>query len=57
MYCIELFYIRLKIILLHIHITFIIPCENSGIITFASSKIEKTLVLPALSKFTVKLIC
>ena len=33
------------------------PCENSKTVSFASSRMKQNLVFPALSKFTVKLIC
>ena len=37
------------------HKTFTVPCEKS--VSFASSKIKNIVVFPALSKFSVKLIC
>ena len=35
---------------------FTVPCEKSKTISFASS-VMKSIVVPALSKFAVKLIC
>ena len=62
-YCIEPFYIdKNKIvqwdcILYHIYKTFPVLCEKSNTVSFASSRMKKILVFPALSKSAVKLIC
>ena len=34
-----------------------VPCENSKIVSFASSRMKYDFVFPALSKFAAKLIC
>ena len=36
---------------------FTVPCEKSKTISFASSVMKSIVVVPALSKFAVKLIC
>ena len=40
-----------------IHNTFIVPCEKSKIVSFASSMMKNTVVFPGWFRFAVKLIC
>ena len=57
LYCVVFKLIRIKLIQQnHIHKTFTVPCENSKIVSFASSRMKYNLIFPALSEFAVKLI-
>ena len=41
----------------HIHNTFTVPCENSKMVSFASSIMKNIAVFLAQSRFPVKVIC
>ena len=41
----------------HIHNTFIVPCERSKMVSFASSIIKSIVVFPYWSGFAANLIC
>ena len=55
LYCVILCYYELKSQLYSK--TFMVPCENSKMVSFASSVIKNIVVFLALSKLAVKLIC
>ena len=58
LYCVIFILIRIKLIQQNrIYKTFTVPCENSKIVSFASSRMKYNLIFPALSKFAVRLIC
>ena len=57
LYCVNFILIRIKLIQQNrIYKTFTVPCENSKIVSFASSRMKYNLVFPTLSNFAVKLI-